>query len=183
MTFPLINMVQGKPVIGGPAHRLGVPASSTPFHMGIPLGIARRALDEITGQAIKKARGVPPSSLVTHPHFQFAIGKAELELTAARALAMQVMSRVWAEARAGRLPPPELAAEARATCTYVTEAAQRVVTVAFQAAGGGGLFATNPLQRCFRDAFAVGQHFLVSQSSYRALGQFKLGQSDANPLL
>jgi hypothetical protein len=47
----------------------------------------------------------------------------------------------------------------------------------------GGLFATNPLQRCFRDAFAVGQHFLVSQSSYRALGQFKLGQSDANPLL
>jgi hypothetical protein len=54
---------QGKPVIGGPAFRLGVPASSTPFHMGIPLGIARRALDEITGQAIEKARGVPPSSL------------------------------------------------------------------------------------------------------------------------
>ncbi len=183
MTFPLIDMVQGRPVIGGPAFRLGVPASSTPFHMGIPLGIARRALDEITGQAIEKARGVPPSSLPTHPHFQFALGKAELELAAARALAKQVVSRVWAEARAGRLPPPELQAEARATATYITEAAQRVVTVAFQAAGGGGLFDTNPLQRCFRDAYALGQHFLVSQSSYRALGQFKLHQPDANPLL
>ncbi|MGA6973292.1 MAG: acyl-CoA dehydrogenase family protein [Candidatus Binatus sp.] len=183
MTFPLINLVQGKPAIGGPALRLGVPASSAPFHIGIPLGIARRALDEITGQAIVKARGLPPSSLVTHPHFQFALGKAELELAAARALAIQVVSRVWAEALAGRLPPPDLQAEARATATYITEAAQRVVTVAFQAAGGGGLFATNPLQRCFRDAFAIGQHFLVSQSSYRALGQFKLGQPDANPML
>jgi len=183
MTFPLINLVQGKPAIGGPALRLGVPASSTPFHIGIPLGIARRALDEITGQAIVKARGLPPSSLVTHPHFQFALGKAELELAAARALAIQVVSRVWAEALAGRLLPPDLQAEARATATYITEVAQRVVTVAFQAAGGGGLFATNPLQRCFRDAFAIGQHFLVSQSSYRALGQFKLGQPDANPML
>ena len=183
MTFPLIDMVQGKPLIGGPAFRLGVPASATPFHMGIPLGIARRALDEITGQALQKARGVPPSSLATHPHFQFALGKAELELAAARALAIQVVSRVWAEARAGRLPPPELQAETRATSTYITEAAQRVVTVAFQAAGGGGLFDTNPLQRCFRDAYALGQHFLVSQSSYRALGQFKLHQPDANPLL
>ena len=183
MTFPLMDMVQGKPVIGGAAFRVGVPASATPFHMGIPLGVARRALDEITGQAIEKARGVPPSSLPTHPHFQFALGKAELELAAARALAMQVVSRVWAEASAGRLPSPELQAEARATATYITEAAQRVVTVAFQAAGGGGLFDTNPLQRCFRDAYALGQHFLVSQSSYRALGQFKLHQPDANPLL
>ena len=183
MTFPLMNMVQGKPVIGGAAFRLGLPASATPFHMGIPLGIARRALDEITGQAIEKSRGVPPSSLPTHPHFQFALGKAELELAAARALAIQVVSRVWAEARTGRLPPPELQAETRATSTYITEAAQRVATVAFQAAGGGGLFATNPLQRCFRDAYAVGQHFMVSQSSYRALGQFKLHQPDANPLL
>jgi Acyl-CoA dehydrogenase, C-terminal domain len=49
--------------------------------------------------------------------------------------------------------------------------------------GGGALFDTNPLQRCCRDVFAAGQHFLVSQSSYRALGQFKLGQPDVNPML
>lgn len=48
---------------------------------------------------------------------------------------------------------------------------------------GGALFDTNPLQRCFRDVYAAGQHFLVSQSSYRALGQFKLRHPDANPML
>lgn len=81
------------------------------------------------------------------------------------------------------MPPPEQQAEARAASAYITEIAQRVATVAFQAAGAGALFDTNPLQRCFPDVFAAGQHFLVSQSSYRAIGQFKLGQPDANPML
>jgi alkylation response protein AidB-like acyl-CoA dehydrogenase len=61
--------------------------------------------------------------------------------------------------------------------------AQRVTSVAFQAAGGGALFDTNPLPRCYRDISAAGQHFVVSQTSYRALGQFKLNQPDANPML
>ena len=74
-------------------------------------------------------------------------------------------------------------AEARAAATYITEVAQLVTTVAFQSAGGGALFDTNPLQRCFRDVHAAGQHFVVSQSAYRALGQFKLAQPDANPML
>jgi indole-3-acetate monooxygenase len=81
MTFSLMDAVLGKPVAGGAALRLGFPAVVTPFSMGI----ARHALDEITAQAIEKGRGFPPSPLSTHPHFQFALGKAELELEAARA--------------------------------------------------------------------------------------------------
>lgn len=81
------------------------------------------------------------------------------------------------------MPTATQHAEARAAATHIMEIAQRVATVAFQAAGGGALFDTNPLQRCFRDAFALGQHFLVSQTSYRALGLFRLGQPDANPML
>ena len=104
-------------------------------------------------------------------------------MAAARALAFQVLSRIWGEACAGRMPPPEQQAEARAAAAYITELAQRVTTAAFQAAGGSALFETNPLQRCFRDMYAAGQHFMVSQSAYRALGQFKLKQPDANPML
>jgi alkylation response protein AidB-like acyl-CoA dehydrogenase len=151
--------------------------------MGIALGIARHALDEITAQAVQKGRNFQPSPLSTHPQFQFALGKAELELGAARALVLQILSGIWDQARAGEMPPPDQQAQARAAAAYVTEIAQGVTTVAFQAAGGGALFDTNPLQRCFRDVYAAGQHFLVSQSSYRALGQFKLRQPDANPML
>ena len=183
MTFSLMDMILGNAVTGGAALRLGIPAFVTPFHMAIALGIARRALDEIAEQAVEKGRGSPPSPLPTHPHFQFALGKAELQLASARALAFQVLSSVWTEARAGRVPPEPMQAEARAAAVYVTEVAQRVTTVAFQSAGGGALFDINPLQRCFRDVHAAGQHFVVSQSAYRALGQFKLAQPDANPML
>jgi alkylation response protein AidB-like acyl-CoA dehydrogenase len=113
-----------------------------------------------------------------------ALGKAALQLASARALAFQVLSSVWTEARAERVPPRPLQAVARAAAAvYITEVAQRVTTVAFQSAGGGALFDTNPLQRCFRDVHAAGQHFMVSQSAYRALGQFNLAQPDANPML
>ena len=177
-----MDFIRGNAATGGAALRLGLP-SIMPFHMGIPLGIARRALDEITTQAVVKLRGSPPSPLQTHPHFQFGLGQAEVELASARALALQLMSSLFAEAQAGQIPPPTQLAEARAAATYITEVAQRVTTFAFQAAGGGALFDSNPLQRCFRDVYAAGQHFVVSQTSYRAFGQFKLNQPDANPML
>jgi indole-3-acetate monooxygenase len=183
MTCALMDLFLGKAIRGGAAVRLGLPAGVASFHIGIPLGIARRALDEITGQAIEKGRGFPPSPLHTHPHFQFALGKAEIELASARALALQLLSELYAETQAGGTPPPPRQAEARATAAYVTEVAQHVTSIAFQAAGGGALFEANPLQRCFRDVFAAGQHFVVSQTSHRALGQFKLHQPDANPML
>ena len=183
MTFSLMEALLGKLVSGGAALRLGFPAVVTPFHMGIALGIARHALDEITAQAVQKGRNFQPSPLSTHPEFQSALGKAELELGAARALALQILSEISDQVKAGAIPPPEQQAQARAAAAYITEIAQGVTTVAFQTAGGSALFDANPLQRCFRDVYAAGQHFLVSQSSYRALGQFKLGQPDANPML
>ena len=183
MTCPLMDVILGNAITGGPSVRLGLPAGVASFHIGIPLGIARRALDEITAQAIEKGRGFPPSPLPTQPHFQYALGKAEIELASARALALQLLSELYAEAEAGGPPPPPRQAQARAASTYITEIAQHVTSIAFQAAGGGALFDANPLQRCFRDVLAAGQHFVVSQTSYQALGQFKLNQSDANPML
>ena len=183
MTCPLMNVIHGNAVRGGPSARLGLPASVASFHIGIPLGIARRALDEITTQAIEKGRGFPPSPLPTQPHFQYALGKAEIGLTSVRALALQLLSELYSDTEARGTPPPARQAQARAASAYITEIAQHVTSVAFQAAGGAALFDANPLQRCYRDVLAAGQHFAVSQTSYQALGQFKLNQPDANPML
>jgi alkylation response protein AidB-like acyl-CoA dehydrogenase len=183
MSLLLMDVFMGKAVTGGPALRLGLPAGVAPFHIGIALGIARHALDEISTQAVEKGRGFPPSPLPTQPHVQFALGKAEIELASVRAYGLQVIGDLYEEAKAGRVPSPARQAEARAAGTYISEVAQRVTMTAFQAAGGTALFDTNPLQRCFRDITAAGQHFLVSQSAYRAVGQFKLQQPDANPML
>ena len=183
MTFSLIDFLTGNAVTGGATFKLGRPALVTPFHIGIALGIARHALDEISAQVMNKGRGFPSSSLATQPHVQFALGKAEIELAAARAFGLQVMADLYAEAQGGAVPPPSRQGEVRAAGSYITEIAQRVTTTAFQVAGGSALFDTNPLQRCFRDIAAAGQHFMVSQSAYRAMGMFKLNQPDANPML
>ena len=183
-SFGLLDMLTGQPQSGGAAYRLGLPGIVMAFHMGIPLGIARRALDEITTQSIGKRRGMLSSTaLADRGVFQSELGKAELELAAARALALAVTTRAWIGAQAGKVPDPALQAELRGAATYVTEVAQRVTTMAFHAGGGGALFEANPLQRCFRDAHAAGQHFMVSTSSYQGFGQFRLGLPGADPML
>ena len=142
MTFRFTDMASGAAVAGGTALKVGIPALVMPFHFGIALGVARRALDEVTVQAIEKSRGRPPSLLVTQAQFQFSLGKAELELASARALAIAILSAAWEQAATGSVSPPAMQAEVRAAASYVTEVAQRVTTVAFQSVGGGALFDT-----------------------------------------
>ena len=108
MTFRFTDMLSGAAVAGGAALKVGQPALIMPIHFGIALGIARRALDEVTVQAIEKSRGRPPSLLATQAQFQFALGKAELELASARALAITVMSGAWEQAAAGSVPRPAM---------------------------------------------------------------------------
>ena len=98
----LTEVFMGNAVTGGAALRLGLPAWVASFHIGLALGIARHALDEISTQAVEKGRGFPPSPLPTQPHVQFALGKAEIELASARAYGLQVMGDLYEEAQAGQ---------------------------------------------------------------------------------
>jgi hypothetical protein len=38
------------------------------------------------------------------------------------------------------------------------------------------------IQRCLRDVQAAGQHFVVSDSAFEALGQMRLGVDSANAM-
>ncbi len=184
-SFEAMDLFQGRARRGGPLYRTGMPGFVAIEHTSVALGIGRRALDEITDQAASKHRGVlasTASALAKRGAFQRDLGKADLELRAARALAVEVFEHAWDLTCAGQVPEPALQAEMRSVATYVTEVAAAVVTTAYQYAGGGVLFDSNPLQRCFRDIHAASQHFAVSNSSYEGLAQFYLGLPDANPM-
>ena len=77
---------------------------------------------------------------------------------------------------------PALQTELRAVATLATEVGVDVVDRAFRAAGGGALYQSSVLQRCFRDLHAGAQHVMVSDSTYESLGQFRLGLPDAKPM-
>jgi hypothetical protein len=50
----------------------------------------------------------------------------------------------------------------------------QAVDVAFHGAGGGALYDTSPLQRCFRDMHAAGQHIAFSPDTWKRIGKFFL---------
>ena len=181
-SFEAMDLFQGRPQRGGPLYYMGLPGFVAIEHTGVALRIGRRALDEITGQARAKMRGLTPSALAKRPSFQKELGKAELELRAARALAVEVFERAWEVTCGGQVPEPALQAEMRSVATFVTEVAAQAATTAYLYAGGGVLYDSNPLQRCFRDIHAASQHFQVSNTAYEGLAQFHLGLPDANPL-
>ena len=184
-SFEAVDLFKGSARRGGPLFRLGMPGFVAIEHTSVALGIGRRALDEIVDLAGSKRRGLLPSAssaLARRGSFQRDLGKAELQLRAARALAVEVYERAWDVTCAGQTPEPALQAELRSVATYVTEVAADVVTTAYMYAGGGVLFDSSPLQRCFRDIHAASQHFAVSSSAYEGLAQFYLGLADANPM-
>lgn len=181
-SFSLADLFGGNAQRGGPLYRMGMPGFVTMEHTGVALGMGRRALDEITSQAESKLRGISPSAIARRASFQKDLGRADLQLRAARALAIEVFERAWEVVCTGRVPEPALQAEMRSVATFATEVACEVTTTAYLYAGGGVLYDSNPLQRYFRDVYAASQHVMVSNSAYEGLAQFRLGLPDANPM-
>jgi alkylation response protein AidB-like acyl-CoA dehydrogenase len=167
---------------GGALYRLGWPAFVANEHAGFALGVARRALDAVSGVASSTMRGATPTRLAERPAFQRFLGAAAMRLGAVRALAVEANEAAWATVAAGERLTPRRQAELRAVSVHVTEVCVDIVTGAFRFAGGSALYESSVLQRCMRDLMAGGQHFMVSDSGYEALGQFLLGVSGAEPM-
>ena len=69
-----------------------------------------------------------------------------------------------------------------AACNAATESAAAVDLV-YTAAGGTSIYATSPLQRCFRDVHVATQHVMVASSTATLAGRVLLGvESDTSTL-
>jgi alkylation response protein AidB-like acyl-CoA dehydrogenase len=176
------DLAQAVPRRGGPLYRLGMPAFVANEHAAFALGVARRALDAVTRLATAKTRGLTPARLADRATFQRFLGAAELRLRAARALAVEAHEAAWEVVSAGGAPSPRQHAELRAVAVHATETALQAVSDSFRYAGGGALYESSVLQRCLRDLNAGAQHFMVSDSAYENLGQFRLELPGAEPM-
>ncbi len=169
---------------GGPLYRLGVPAFVANEHAGFATGVARRALDALTTVAIEKKRGYGPGavSLADRGAVQRLIGRAELELSAARGLALALNERAMQVVARGEAIDPRLALELRAAASYCTEVAADIVTRAFRYSGAAAIYEKNVMQRCLRDINVAAQHLMVSEVSYELLGKTHLGFENVAPM-
>ena len=179
MAFDLLTTDPRK---GGPMFWLGRPGFVTTDHAAFALGVARRALDEISLQAGSYQRGYLASPIAQRGALQHDLGKCDQQLRAAHALCREALEGAWEFCQRNERPDLESQLRLRGACVYATDVACRVVTTAFRYGGGNAIYNDRVLQRCMRDINAAAQHFMVNTSAYDNLGQFRLGMPNVNPM-
>ena len=130
---------------------------------GVPIGVARRSLDEFFALAERKSRG-GEGSLATEQVTQLAVAHCEGSLRARRA-SWRTRSALPGTRRSVATTSPETSASRSGWPSPTPcELCLEVVDTVFALAGGGALFDDNPLQRCWRDLHAASSHIFFSTS-------------------
>ncbi|MBZ4407842.1 acyl-CoA dehydrogenase family protein [Myxococcus faecalis] len=168
--------------------RVARPLYGFPFGLlglGIPavaLGIARRAIDELTLLARQKTVVVERRLLAARPAVQEAVSEAEALVRSSRAFALETIHAVFDEASRG--PASVRArAELRLAMTHATRSSARAVDLMYEAAGGPAVFHTSALQRCLRDVHTLTQHAMVARPTLELTGGILLGFDPPTPVL
>lgn len=159
----------------GPLWRFPFFTLAGTFLVSVPLGIARRALDELAAFAPTKIRPPGPGSIAEDGDVQLAITRAEGALQSARAFVFDALGAMWNTACAGDVPPVEQRARFLLAGQQAMRAALDAVGTAYGLAGAGAIHAGNPLGRCFRDLHAAAQHIYFSPAASKRYAKVRLG--------
>jgi alkylation response protein AidB-like acyl-CoA dehydrogenase len=135
--------------------------------VGVPLGIARRALDEFTDLATTKLRAGTFEPVAADAAAQVAFARAEANLRSARAFVLDEATALWDTARAGDPPSLEQRAGFQLAAQQAMCAARLAVDTTFDLTGASAVHATHPLQRCFRDVHTANQHVYFSPAALK----------------
>ncbi|MDQ1479488.1 MAG: indole-3-acetate monooxygenase [Actinomycetota bacterium] len=155
------------PVANGALWQLGFFPLLGVLMSGFPLGVARRALDELAALAPTKRRGAGTTVIADDPHVQYEIGRAEGALQSAKALVADALGGAWDTLTAGSALNPEQQARTGLAGQQAMNAAVTAVDIAFNFAGAGAVYTGHPLDRCFRDIHTANQHIAFSGEGFR----------------
>jgi alkylation response protein AidB-like acyl-CoA dehydrogenase len=166
-TFPRVGATALR---GQPSLKLGLIASGVAGHLGVAMGTAKRALEELVKvlDAGKQRAGVPPireQQLFLH---DFAVNEAKYR--SARAYAMETLNDAVNVVLAGNHPPDLAIQRIRQAATYSVKTAADVVGFCYTWSGSVGLRNPHPLGRLVRDMSAQTQHVLVDHNSLAMAG-------------
>jgi len=142
---------------------------------GFPLGVARRALAEITEMASTRIRTGQRDAIALQRHVQLDIGECAALLDVMEGFAEHQFPALLAAPVESLDEIVRLASRARAALRWADQSAERIVRVAHEHAGGAAVYDDNPLPRLLRDIQTVSQHVIQIDSAYIRYGQHQLG--------
>jgi alkylation response protein AidB-like acyl-CoA dehydrogenase len=174
-TFPMVPDFEPGSHYRGPLYRLplaGVLATGIPTPM---LGVARRALDEVTELARTKTPVASSSPLKNRVLAQVQLGRAEAILRSGRLLLLETLSDAWRRCVDGEPHSLEQKADLLLAMAHAMSSAVQAVELACSMAGTSAFRATSPLERCFRDVQTMRHHVWASEQRFGTFGQVCLG--------
>lgn len=141
----------------------------------VPLGIARRAMDELVALAASKVQMPAMNHLRDESFVQTEVAAADARLGAARAWLRQNTGELYAAACAGEQPSLALRGRFRMAITHAAHTAKEVTGIAYELAGGGAVYQPGIFDRCLRDVTTACQHIVVQRKNTAAFGRALLG--------
>jgi alkylation response protein AidB-like acyl-CoA dehydrogenase len=165
----------GAPVHPNPLYTLPYIPIATAIMAGVPLGIARHALDALKDLAATKTPTAGQAPLREMPAIQAQIGEAEGLLRAGRAFVYETVAEVWHGVSGGQPITWEQLGLLRLCATQATTHALQVVDLVFRAAGVRSVYLASPFERCLRDIRTAAQHVVIRPGNYEQAGQVFLG--------
>jgi alkylation response protein AidB-like acyl-CoA dehydrogenase len=147
----------------------------------VPLGTARRAIDEARAAIHARKAGIPPRPMAETVQAREAIAKAETAWGAAQAFLYRAAGEFWAELEQG---PPTVETKGRLALANINSfrMAVDVTRQLFDLMGANVIFAGSPLERLARDALTLNQHMIVAQPAVETYGAMMLGKEHPSPL-
>jgi alkylation response protein AidB-like acyl-CoA dehydrogenase len=150
-------------------------------HSGVPLGIARSAIDAVLDLSAHKME-LPTRQLLREEELvQEAVAQAEAALGAARSYVFSTLAELWETLCQGMALSPRQRALFRLAIVYVHRVAKDVVALMYDTAATSAIFQTHPLERHMRDILTACQHRVVQAKMYRPAGRLLLGLEPGNP--
>ena len=143
----------------------------------VPLGIARRAVDEFHELASKKTPTGGSSTLSQSAITQLTFGEAESMVEAAHSYLFGKVAVVWQKVVDAERVTVEDKRQLRLAASQATKLSAQAVDLLYHAAGGTALQGDCLLQKLFRDIHAATQHRMVSPELLRLAGAARI--SDA----
>lgn len=168
------------PHVDGPLYRF--PGMFLVNVSGVPLGVARAALDDAYRVVDDKQRPAG-TSVRDEPRVQAALARAEGCLGAARCLVHDAVGALWSALVAGNTPTLRQRAQVWIATAHAFSAARDVVGSAVEVAGSTACYASSPLQRHLRDITAMCAHAMAQPRTLETAGRMLLGEEPPVPVL
>jgi indole-3-acetate monooxygenase len=163
------------PVEPGPLYALPTVALFAAAIAAVPLGIARHAIELLTGLAAIKITSRTRRSVSEDATLQADLGRAEALVRSGRAFLYEALEEAWAVVSAGQRIDIAQRAMLWLAGTHAARNASEAAELMFRAGGSASPYASCGIERCLRDIHAATQHITLAPGNYQMAAQAFLG--------